>query len=295
MFCRAQLSAITRRALGTVVAGSLGAAFACLILPASGPGVLVGVVSTLVILLSALNLYLRAQEARATPHDSELCGMSVGDDQDHRHLNELRHIAFHDSLTGLPNRRRLQDRLHDALDRANAGRSHEFSLLFLDFDHFKAINDTLGHRAGDEFLARTSQLLQHQLRPQDLVARLGGDEFAILVEGSGCAEYAISLADRMLKLLSQPMLIDGVSVNATASIGITSSRFGYADPSEVLRDADIAMYRAKSAGKARYVLFDVGMQQAPVRQPQCNAPGDELRRDCVHRSSHCVSPNVAAA
>jgi diguanylate cyclase (GGDEF)-like protein len=248
-----------------------------------------------VIVLSALNLYLRGLETRTTTGEGQISGLSIEDDDAHRHLNELRHIAFHDSLTGLPNRRRLHDRLQDALQRANAGRGHEFSLLFLDFDHFKAINDTLGHRAGDEFLARTSQLLQRQLRPQDLVARLGGDEFAILVQGSGCAEYAVSLADRMLKLLSQPMLIDGVSVNATASIGITSSHFGYADPAEVLRDADIAMYSAKSAGKARYVLFDLGMQrQVTARQPQGSASGDALRRDGVHRPQ-CVSPNIAAA
>jgi diguanylate cyclase (GGDEF)-like protein len=295
MFRQAHLTAVTRRALQAVAAGSFGAALACL-LGASGPGVLVGVVSTLVVLLSALHLYVRQQEAKATLHKLQMQAMAREHEQAHRHLDELRHIAFHDSLTGLPNRRRLHDRLQDALKRTDAGRGHEFSLLFLDFDHFKLINDTLGHRAGDEFLVRTSQMLQHQLRPQDMVARLGGDEFAILVEGLGCAEYAVSLAERMLKLLSQPMLIDGVSVNATASIGITSSRFGYAEPGDVLRDADIAMYRAKSAGKARYELFDVGLEQHLIERQPLDSDLGAFGPDDLHRPvSQRIATDIAAA
>lgn len=199
-----------------------------------------------------------------------LCGATPGAvrndvlrerEQEQRHLRDLELIAFHDSLTGLPNRRRLQDVLCEALQRCALEPSHEFSLLFLDFDRFKLINDTLGHAAGDQFLVRVSRMLQEQLRPHDLVARLGGDEFAILVQGEGCTGYSVVLADRLLKLLSQPVLIDKFPVSATASIGITSSRVGYADAAGVLRDADIAMYRAKAAGKARYAVFDVALRQ----------------------------------
>lgn len=261
MFRHEHLAAIARRIPQAIGASTFGAALFWLMLGASGPGILIGVGSTLVLLLPALHLYVRHQEAKATLHNTQLEAMVRAHEQTQRHLDDLRHIAFHDSLTGLPNRRRLQDLLHEALERASAGTGHEFNLLFLDFDRFKLINDTLGHRAGDEFLVRTSLLLLQQLRPQDVVARLGGDEFAILVEGCGCGDYAITLAERMLQVLSQPMVIHGTSVNATASIGITSSRVGYAEPGEVLRDADIAMYRAKSAGKARYSLFDVSLRQ----------------------------------
>jgi len=174
----------------------------------------------------------------------------------------LQHIAFHDSLTGLPNRHRFHELLGRALERVSADGARQFGVLFLDFDRFKLINDSLGHSAGDEFLVQIARRLQGNVRPDDIVARLGGDEFAILVEGTSCVDYAIALAERLLVSLRQPLRIAGTEINTSASIGITSSEFGYADPGEVLRDADIAMYRAKAAGKARYAMFDLGLRTA---------------------------------
>ena len=168
----------------------------------------------------------------------------------------LHHIAFHDSLTGLPNRRRFQDDLGHALDRARTDPQRQFGLMFLDFDRFKLINDSLGHAVGDEFLVAVARRIEHHVRPTDIVARLGGDEFAILAEDLDCERYAVMLADRLLEVLRQPFQIAGTEITTSASIGITFSGMGYATPAEMLRDADTAMYKAKASGKARYALFD---------------------------------------
>jgi len=168
----------------------------------------------------------------------------------------LHHIAFHDSLTRLPNRRRFQDELVGALARATAEPGRHFSLMFLDFDGFKLINDSLGHAAGDEFLVAVARRIQQHVRAGDIVARLGGDEFAILTDDGNDERYAVALAERLLDALRQPFRIAGTDLTMSASIGITFSGLGYATPSEMLRDADTAMYKAKVNGKARYALFD---------------------------------------
>jgi len=171
----------------------------------------------------------------------------------------LHHIAFHDSLTGLPNRRRFRDLLAQAVEHAQADAGHCYAVMFLDFDRFKLINDSLGHGAGDKFLVQVSRRISASVRPHDFVARLGGDEFAVLVQGVAEEADVITLADRLLQALRHPYVVDGTELNSSASIGITFSSFGYNTPEDVLRDADIAMYRAKAAGKARYALFDVGL------------------------------------
>jgi diguanylate cyclase (GGDEF)-like protein/PAS domain S-box-containing protein len=168
----------------------------------------------------------------------------------------MRHIAFHDSLTGLPNRRRFHDDLERAIARSHASPAHPFGLMFLDFDRFKLINDSLGHAVGDQFLVQMAQRIQAHLRPTDLVARLGGDEFAILAEDAESARYTEALAARLLGVLGEPCHIGGTEITSSASIGITFSGPNYETPSEMLRDADIAMYKAKALGKARYALFD---------------------------------------
>ena len=168
----------------------------------------------------------------------------------------LHHIAFHDSLTGLPNRRRFQADLGQALERVKGDPRRQFGLMFLDFDRFKLINDSLGHTVGDEFLVAVARRIQLHLRPHDIVARLGGDEFAILAEDLDSERYAVTLAGRLLDVLRQPFQIVGTEINTSASIGITFSGMGYETPAEMLRDADIAMYKAKAGGKARYALFD---------------------------------------
>ena len=169
----------------------------------------------------------------------------------------LQHIAFHDTLTGLPNRRRFGEHLAQAVELARVDPGQGFAVMFLDFDRFKLINDSLGHHAGDEFLVQVSRRIQGKLRPHDIVARLGGDEFAILSLQIKHTGDVTSLADRLMEALREPFRVAETVLNTSASIGITTSAIGYSRPEDVLRDADIAMYRAKSAGKDRYAMFDV--------------------------------------
>jgi len=172
---------------------------------------------------------------------------------------ELHHIAFHDSLTGLPNRRRFHELLGQAVERARHDPDEAFAVMFLDFDRFKLINDSLGHSAGDDFLVQVSKRICGCLRPQDLVARLGGDEFAVLLQRLDHDRVALGLAERLLDMLKQPYNVAGTAINSSASIGITFSSFGNRSAEDVLRDADTAMYKAKGAGKARYALFDASL------------------------------------
>jgi diguanylate cyclase (GGDEF)-like protein/PAS domain S-box-containing protein len=180
----------------------------------------------------------------------------------------LQHIAFHDALTGLPNRRRFHELLATAVKETLAHPDRRFAVMFLDFDRFKLINDSLGHNAGDEFLIQVSRRLQDNLRPNDVVARLGGDEFAVLARQLESDEDAIRLADRLLAALRLPFHVLGNELNSSASIGITGSSFGYVEPEDVLRDADIAMYKAKAAGKARYAVFDTRLHAQASRRLQ---------------------------
>lgn len=173
----------------------------------------------------------------------------------------LAHQAFHDGLTGLPNRVLFLDRLEHALTRA-ARRQAAAAVLFLDLDGFKAVNDGLGHDAGDELLLQVAHRLQGCLRAQDTVARLGGDEFTILLEEIGATRETTDLAERILTQLGRPLALRGKEVTVSASIGIAISGPGQASGADLLRDADMAMYRAKQTGKARYEVFDAGMSAA---------------------------------
>ena len=171
----------------------------------------------------------------------------------------LHRIAFHDSLTGLPNRRLFHEHLSAAVSAAQNDPRAAFAVMFLDFDRFKLINDSLGHSAGDQFLVQVSRRIQEQLRPNDIVARLGGDEFAILALQLEHERYAVHLAERLGEALKRPFEVANTELITSASIGITFSAQGYSTPEDVLRDADIAMYKAKAAGKARYALFDASL------------------------------------
>ncbi len=168
----------------------------------------------------------------------------------------LQHLAFHDSLTGLPNRRRFSQLLEAALDASRNDARRHFGLMFLDFDRFKLINDSLGHAVGDEFLIQVANRIRDSVRPRDIVARLGGDEFAVLSEDLEGERYAVRLAERLMEVLRIPFQVMGNEITTSASVGITFSNMGYATPADMLRDADTAMYKAKAAGKARYALFD---------------------------------------
>jgi diguanylate cyclase (GGDEF)-like protein/PAS domain S-box-containing protein len=174
----------------------------------------------------------------------------------------LQQLAFHDNLTGLPNRRRFTECLDSAIARCKADAQHRFAVMFLDFDRFKLVNDSLGHGVGDQLLQRLARRLQENLRPGDILARLGGDEFVVLAERIETERDVIVVAERLMQSLKLPIDVGGVSITASASIGITFSSFGYASADEVLRDADTAMYKAKGEGKARWALFDASLHTA---------------------------------
>jgi diguanylate cyclase (GGDEF)-like protein/PAS domain S-box-containing protein len=178
--------------------------------------------------------------------------------------HQLQHDALHDGLTGLANRVLFIDRLACAVADVQRRAAPHFSVIFFDLDRFKNVNDSLGHTVGDKLLLGIARRLEHFLRPGDTVARLGGDEFAILVHRVEGASGAIHVADRIQDILSMNFSIDGHDVMVTASIGIAHSSTGYTNPEEILRDADIAMYRAKAEGKARYEIFDRDMHQSAV-------------------------------
>jgi len=173
---------------------------------------------------------------------------------------QLQHIAYHDSLTSLANRIRFGACLALAIERGRVDPRHRFAVMYLDFDRFKLINDTLGHSAGDRFLTLVAQRIRQQVRPVDTVGRLGGDEFAILIEQMRDEADVLAMADRLQRALAEPYQLDGTEVTSSASIGITFSSIGYETPGDVLRDADIAMYRAKAAGRARTAVFDASLR-----------------------------------
>ena len=187
----------------------------------------------------------------------------------------LHHIAFHDSLTGLPNRRRFHEHLTAAVARALAEPKDAFAVMFLDFDRFKLINDSLGHSAGDEFLVQVSRRIQESLRPHDIVARLGGDEFAVLAQHLEHERYAVTLAERIMSAMRLPFHVAQTELMTSASIGITFSALGYTSSEDVLRDADTAMYKAKARGKARYELFDASLHTEVANRLRLEG---ELRR-----------------
>jgi diguanylate cyclase (GGDEF)-like protein len=177
----------------------------------------------------------------------------------HERTDQLQHQALHDSLTGLPNRALILDRINQMLARAR--RDHiELAVLFLDLDNFKDINDTLGHDAGDQLLVGVGVRLSNVLREGDTVGRLGGDEFVILAEGASLAPGAEAVAERILDVMKTPFEIPASDVPLTVTVRIGIAEGLRTKPEELLRDADIAMYRAKSVGKQCAVVFLPSMQ-----------------------------------
>ncbi|MFN8511554.1 MAG: EAL domain-containing protein [Thermomicrobiales bacterium] len=171
---------------------------------------------------------------------------------------QLAHQATHDALTGLPNRAYFLDCVGHALTHSRRG--FPCAVLFLDLDNFKVVNDTLGHEAGDRLLVAVTARLRGVLRETDMLARLGGDEFTVLLEGIADPSAAAEVADRLAGALAPPFSLDGQVYRIAASIGIVLSTAEHLRPDDLLRDADIAMYRAKGSGGAGYALFDRTMQ-----------------------------------
>jgi diguanylate cyclase (GGDEF)-like protein len=191
----------------------------------------------------------------------------------------LRYQAFHDALTDLPNRTLFVDRVEKALTHANRTGTMS-SVMFIDLDNFKVINDSLGHAVGDRLLVTLTERIKGCLRQEDTLARLSGDEFAILVEDVRDPDDACAMAERVQEQLQIPFILDRREVFAGVSIGIALSRPAHAGPDDLLRDADLAMYRAKSNGKARCELYDSTMnEQATERLALESAMRRSIERD----------------
>jgi diguanylate cyclase (GGDEF)-like protein len=172
---------------------------------------------------------------------------------------QLAYTALHDSLTKLPNRVFLMDRLRHAMERAKRHKNFTFAVFFIDLDRFKVVNDSLGHNVGDLLLNESARRLTACVRSEDSVARLGGDEFVILLEEmEGSADY-LSVANRILNNLALPSDLGGYKVFVSVSMGIVFSDTRYEQPEEILRDADVAMYHAKRQGRGRYKIFNPAM------------------------------------
>ncbi|OQY27742.1 MAG: hypothetical protein B6244_09545 [Candidatus Cloacimonetes bacterium 4572_55] len=188
---------------------------------------------------------------------------------------QLLHDAFHDMLTGLPNRALFMDRMGLAFYRYKRVESYQFGVIFLDIDHFKNINDSLGHVIGDNLLIEIAYRLESSLRLGDTLARMGGDEFGILVANASDINEALLVADRVQNELRMPFVFENHEVFVTASIGIAYSQTGYDRPEDLLRDVDTAMYRAKALGRDRHVIFDEAMHEHAVKRLQTET---DLRR-----------------
>lgn len=190
--------------------------------------------------------------------------------------DRLQHLAFYDALTGLANRSSLHEAVNKAIEAGRTSASNPFSLMHLNFDRFKLLNESLGHGAGDEFLVKVARRLREHVRPSDVVARLGADEFVILtVHRGGDAQHAVALAQRLQDAFRKPVVVCDTEVSTGVSIGITVSDIGYRSAEDMLRDADLAMSKAKASGKARYALFDSSLHERATVQLQLE---NDLRR-----------------
>jgi diguanylate cyclase (GGDEF)-like protein len=182
--------------------------------------------------------------------------------------DKLSHQALHDALTGLPNRTLFMEYLTKAIKRHQRNQDYIFAVLFIDLDRFKVINDSWGHAFGDRLLIAIAHILKECCRELDTVARLSGDEFTILLEDLQDAQDAVAIAERLLERLISPIYLDNRKVFSGASIGIVLGSTTYQNGIELLRDADIAMYRAKTLGKGRYAVFDREMYAQTIHLSQ---------------------------
>jgi diguanylate cyclase (GGDEF)-like protein/PAS domain S-box-containing protein len=207
--------------------------------------------------------------------------LNAHDITDHKRAEaKLLHDALHDELTGLPNRALFMDRLRHSMERSRREPELLTAVLFLDLDRFKIVNDSLGHLVGDELLIQISGSLAGALRPSDTIARVGGDEFAILLEGGRDVSDAVRVAERIHDRLTTAVNLGGHEVFITASIGIAVHTPEYERPEDLLRDADTAMYRAKSSGRACHVVFNRVMHRFVMARLQLET---DLRRAVERR------------
>lgn len=188
-----------------------------------------------------------------------LSSQMIDDKNRERSQEDLLHIATHDELTGLPNRRRFSEELARQCERLAVGR-HDFAVVMIDLDRFKPVNDTLGHSIGDKVLQRIAHRLKNAVRSGDLLARLGGDEFAIVAPRSTNEKVALErICERIVDVLSRPIIIDGHVIDLGASLGVAMAPCNGTTPDELSQNADIALYAAKDAGRSRYQVYESSM------------------------------------
>ncbi len=195
-------------------------------------------------------------------------------------LAKLEHLAWHDSLTNLPNRSFLMQRLQQVLHQTRMDETFKFALLFIDCDRFKTVNDSLGHLVGDQLLVAIAHRLQGRLSDTQTLMRLGGDEFTILVDPLSAPSEVIQLSELVQQIMSVPFQLSGREIFMSVSIGIVLSSPTYQHPEDILRDADTAMYQAKAEGKDCYRIFAESMHAHVVRQLSLET---DLRRAIEHQ------------
>lgn len=210
-------------------------------------------------------MLVRGLAVREGPGGAHRIAGSMTDITDRKRTEEQAiHDALHDTLTSLPNRTLFLERVRQALARVRRTPSATFAVIYLDLDRFKVVNESLGHVHGDDLIVAAARRFEHNLKFGDTVARLGGDEFAILLEDTANKEEAVSVADMLQKGLSAPFTLGSKEIFTTASMGIAHSAEEYLRPEDILRDAELAMYRAKELGKARSIAFDPAMRGTTI-------------------------------
>ncbi|UAA38952.1 EAL domain-containing protein [Paraneptunicella aestuarii] len=235
--------------------------------------------------IQAYNLHL-AEKVKERTDELHRANASLKEQIEERKHIELKliHDAHHDTLTGLPNRALFTSRVELAIANKKRYPKNKFAVLFIDLDRFKLINDTLGHQAGDKFLIEVSKRIARCIRGHDLLARLGGDEFVILLDNFDNEEDAEEVASRILEAMSEAFCLDSTEMYSGGSIGIAFIEPWYKNAGELIRDADAAMYQAKSMGRGRYVMFDQSMRERLLEELELE---NEFRRTLKTRSFDC--------